>query len=237
MFDAHIHLQDCKANLTTNKFGFWCNATSPDDWERVLSFSSVIRFIGIHPWFAEKINGDWEEKLRDILEKENIGIGEIGLDKACKNVSFEKQMVIFDKQVCLALEYNVPFSVHCVRAFSYLFDVIIKKKITVPYMIHSFCGDEQELETALMSGAYISISPRQVKAERMFNMIKKIPLEKLLIETDFPNVPRNFYGEKYSEILQFMYERTAEIKKVDFEVLTDSVEKNGKIFTDRIIAG
>lgn len=93
MLDAHIHLQDIPtekrkdllSHLCDLKFSaLFCNGTSPDDWQKVLSIADLVEsvkpFIGVHPWYVDGLPANWEADFVHALRHDKCGVGEIGLD-------------------------------------------------------------------------------------------------------------------------------------------------------------
>ena len=79
-----------------------CNATSERDWRDVLDLAekhdAVYPFLGIHPWYSDTVEKEWLDRLATTVQKNSIGIGEIGLDRVC-NTNFLQQ----EKISCLQL--------------------------------------------------------------------------------------------------------------------------------------
>jgi len=84
----------------------------------------------VHPWFAHRRSADWLDELEEYLVRNPSAIvGEIGLDRAAKapdtgRCEHEHQLEVFEKQLRLAGRLRRPASIHCVRAFGQLYDVI-----------------------------------------------------------------------------------------------------------------
>lgn len=164
---------------------------------------------GVHPCtvleFDENPMGHLNS-LRKLVQKGlNEGIikafGEIGLDyDRLHYTPKEKQIEFFKLQLQLACEFNLPLFLH-MRNACYDFIKILKPFLTGEegyilknraLLVHSFTGDELELEKILEMEnqfncqIYISINGAGLRDSHSFNVIKKIPLSKLMIETDSP---------------------------------------------------
>ncbi|KAF6166914.1 hypothetical protein GIB67_020143 [Kingdonia uniflora] len=137
LFDRHCHLQDPRIRhvypqliqiaLDSRLLCFGVNKVSEKDWkvEKQMSeeyLNSVIPYFGLHPWYVgEKFN-----ILRGYIDSTPSAVGEIGLDKGShgKEIDFVQQILVFQKQLQLAKDLHRPASIHCVRAFADLLQIM-----------------------------------------------------------------------------------------------------------------
>ncbi|RYR32512.1 hypothetical protein Ahy_A10g047061 isoform C [Arachis hypogaea] len=141
LFDAHCHLQDPRilSNVpqiiaTAQSVGvaaFAVNGVSEKDWLQVKhmsqSYPSVIPSFGLHPWFVAERSPNWFNTLKQFFDSTpSAAVGEIGLDKGShgRNVDFSDQVEVLKNQLQLAKTLNKPASVHCVRAFGELLEMM-----------------------------------------------------------------------------------------------------------------
>lgn len=205
LVDSHTHLQDNAFDkdrdsvlLRSKQNGvnkFICNATSENDWESVLDLAkannSIIPFIGIHPWFVNQVSSDWDTKLSAIIEENTIsGIGEIGLDRWKDNIDTDKQESIFRKQLELAYSKNLPASIHCLKAWDWLTCILEDIKKMPVFMIHAYSGSKEMLDNLLRYNCYFSFGGGALYPNRKKSCesLKAIPVDRLLIETDSPDM-------------------------------------------------
>lgn len=250
--DMHLHLQDipdplmCKSILKLAEHlrvgQFVCNATRPEDWSAAEKFATedrrVVPFFGVHPWYAEKLPKDWYEMLECFLKRNrNAGIGEVGLDKA-RNVDLARQTEVFHRQLELAGRLARPLAIHCVRAWSHLVN-ILKRSLPAKtrFMVHSFQGSREVLRDLLALGAYVSFSWKSLQrdTEESISLMRAVPLDRLLLETDFPytepgRIGADAHDEKYFQTLQGAYDLAERAKGVDVEALEKAVWANGTAF-------
>jgi TatD DNase family protein len=229
--------------------------TSPDDWNdlRVLaeSHSQVLTQYGVHPWYVnEKLPNDYLEKLRQIIQSSstsNVGIGEIGLDKHFPNLaSIERQTEVFEGQLELACDLYLPVTIHSVKAHAQIFAALTKycsRGLKSPIILHSFNGNLEQLEMyskRFSTQIYFSINCRSNRE----NVIKKIPIDQLLIETDSPDMPgedEGFFPKgdflleeasgvrlNDSSLVARNYQRIAKIRCVSLDLLKKCVFENFK---------
>ncbi len=257
LLDAHIHLQDIKEeNIRAAILGqeagagrFFCNGIRPEDWPIVSGFArqdrKIIPFLGVHPWHAAEVRTGWEAELESLLETQpETGIGEIGLDKSKEAVDFEKQKSIFLKQLQIAGRLSRPVAIHGVRAWG---DLLLflrdHKPPRVRFMMHSFHGSAEVLRELLALGGYISFSWKWVRNQKkeIMELARQVPLDQLLLETDFPYTEPGAIGaglsaEKYFKCLHETYAITARARGITEEQLQKAVWDNGTAFLHRAFA-
>jgi TatD DNase family protein len=252
LIDTHLHLQDIRAQGILAEIlarawdfdvhRFCCNSAQPSDWPVVEEIERhddrIFPFFGVHPWHAEKVQPGWDRELERFLRHREAGVGEIGLDKARKDVDFARQTQIFYRQLEIAGRLEKPFAVHCVRAWGDLSN-ILKSNLSSRsrFVMHSYQGSPEMLREFLDLGAYISFSWKtfQREAESIQNLIRLVPLDRLLLETDFPYTePHQLESEvsagQYFECLRGVYALAALAKGTDLETLEKAVWANGTAF-------
>lgn len=207
LFDSHCHLQDPRVfNMapqvirTAHNKGvihFAVNGVSEKDWCLVKEMSdkypSVIPNFGIHPWFVADRTPNWMNTLKEFFETTPAAaVGEIGLDKGSKGrqIDFTDQLEVFRLQLQLAKELKRPASVHCVRAYGDLLDVM---KSIGPFpagvLLHSYLGSAELVPEFAKLGAYFSFSGflMFLKESKAKKILKSVPRERILLETDAPD--------------------------------------------------
>lgn len=140
-----------------------------------------------HDTLAEgEKNFPFFEKLA--LEKKIHAIGETGLDYFYDYSPKEIQIEFFSRYLALAKKTSLPIIIHCRDAFEDLFSITKDQHDTNNYLLHCFTGTKQEAKVALDRGWKISISGIVTfkKSSDLQEVVKYLPLESLLIETDSP---------------------------------------------------
>ncbi|MGY8639999.1 MAG: TatD family hydrolase [Verrucomicrobiales bacterium] len=200
MIDAHNHLQDKRLDSFPNKVftTSMVNGTCEDDWKHVAELAEkfpdqVIPNFGLHPWFVNERTENWEATLNKFLDRlPNAGVGEVGIDKWIRDHDIAVQQPIFETQICIAAEREIPLTIHCLRAFGRLKEILDRNPLPqAGFLLHSYSGPADLVEDFLKLGAYFSISgyfmhERKAAAREIF---RRIPIERLLIETDAPDMP------------------------------------------------
>ncbi|MDG5815841.1 TatD family hydrolase [Chitinispirillales bacterium ANBcel5] len=149
---------------------------------------SLFAAAGISPFDVEDQPHDWYQVLEHYCKtKKIIAVGEIGLDSSNPRYpSLQKQEPFFKKQLTLATEYGLPTLVHS-RGMEYQVCRICREQQAKKVVFHCFTGDEKSLNYLLECGFYVSISGIVTyKNSHLPDIVPKIPLDRLFIETDSP---------------------------------------------------
>jgi TatD DNase family protein len=216
LFDCHCHLQDERLQeglaehlALARKVGvarFACCGVSEADWPLVAKLSDendeIVPSYGLHPWEVHNRSPQWLKTLRQYLSNGPAGVGEIGLDHGIRVRNDKEQEEVFLAQLALAVELNRPVSIHCRRAFPTLIRLLSKhERPQAGFVVHSFSGSLDDMNALFELGAYFSFSgtctfTRNKKAHRN---IKAAPRERLLIETDCPDMYPLVKGEEHQQ--------------------------------------
>jgi len=205
--DAHNHLHDSRLDPwrdelirqlpATGISAAVVNGTPPDDWPRVASLCSqhpaLLPAFGIHPWQAPHRPPDWESTLESLLlQHPEASIGEIGLDAWIEGHNLADQSDLFLAQIQLASKLDRPVTIHCVRAWEPLRQLLLRHPMPHRgFLLHAFSGPPALIPFFVARGARFSFSPyflhpRKTPARLAF---QSIPLDRILIETDAPDLP------------------------------------------------
>ena len=205
--DAHCHLQDPRlephleaALATCRRAGIrrWIiNGTRESDWPLVAGLAEridgAVASFGLHPWWQAERSPDWLETLEAFLTaRPSAGIGETGLDRWMSMHDLPDQLAVLRAHLELSRRLSRPVSLHCLKAWPELAAAV---RDCPPsdrgFLLHSYAGPAEMLPGWVRAGARFSFSPaflhpRKAHVRRMF---RDIPLERLLIETDSPDMP------------------------------------------------
>lgn len=151
----------------------------------------IFAAVGIHPHEADKVGSEDVANLREITLTSDkiVAIGEVGLDYYKGYSDPGKQKELLGELISLAVQLDLPLILHNREASKDLIELLDKKP---PHylrgVIHCFSGDEAFLENVLSRGFYVSFAGNITyeKAAHLREMAKKVPIERLLIETDGP---------------------------------------------------
>lgn len=197
-------------------------------------YDYIYSAVGIHP---ENIPGkkfDYISSLEDLLKNDKVvAIGEIGLDYHYTKDNKSDQIELFEKQIILAGEHNLPIMVHDREAHGDTMDLL--KKHNPKGIVHCFSGSVEMAKEVIKLGMYIGIGGLITfkNAKTAVNVVENIPLSSIVLETDAPYMtPVPFRGTRCdSSHIKYTAEKIAEIKKIDVnEVLKITKENALKIF-------
>ncbi|KAF4700290.1 hypothetical protein FOZ63_004898, partial [Perkinsus olseni] len=176
-------------------------STGPEDWDDTAGLDSSLYKpqVGIHPWYVTEEMAEveagtsWMPKMRRLLEANpSFGVGEIGIDKIrAREVPMEIQMKVFKRQLELAAELGRPVSLHCVRAYGQLLDTLKEVDERIPAIVlHAYGGSAELVKDFLrctQKRVYFSVSARSPSPKHLPGVLKAVPRDRLLIETDSPD--------------------------------------------------
>ncbi len=171
-------------------------ATRVSEWEasQALSerFPEVSFTLGVHPWFVRPADLAAVEALADARERGAVAIGEIGLDAKIESPSMAKQLPVFEAQLRIARNINLPVVIHCRGAFNELLQVL--REHGAPEtggIIHAFSGSVEVAEALIAHGLSFSLggSLSYRNSKKRERVLKRIFPDHMLIETDSPDMP------------------------------------------------
>jgi len=252
--DTHLHLLDqrfsgrvpeiIKEAETAGVGLLICNTTVEQEWRQALDLSqryqTVKTCLGIHPWFSDQVTPGWQNRLAESLDLAG-GIGETGLDRLAKP-AIKQQERVFIEQLELASHFDKPITIHCVKAWGRLLEILrAHQSLGLKLLLHSFGGSSEIMHQLLDMGAFFSFSaalaaPNRKKLRQVF---KTIPLNHLLLETDSPDqyVPELFDNCPVNRKnmpcwMPEIYNFAASLRELTPQQLTDKIWENGQIFTN-----
>lgn len=198
-------------------------------------FDNLFPVIGIHPGEVNDLPKDWFEKLEKMIDESISAIGEIGLDYHYDSYDKEIQKEVFIKQIELAKKYNLPIVVHTRDSLEDCYD-IVKHYPEQKILFHSWSGDieltKKYLETS--NNFYFSYNGILTfkNAQLQKDVIKIIPLNRLMFETDCPYlspVPKR--GKtNYPWRVKYVIDYAAELLNKSFDEINNSNNEVAKDF-------
>lgn len=189
---------------------------------------------GVHPHEAGKAPADLEARLRELLALPNvIALGEVGLDYHYDFSPRETQKEVFRRQIRLAVETGKPLIIHNRESDADVITLLADEGAErVGGVLHCFWGDRETALAALEMGFFLGVGgPVTFKnAGGLREILRDVPLERLLIETDAPYLAPVPYRGKRNEPA-FAVESAkvlAELKGVSYERLADVTTENAR---------
>ena len=186
---------------------------------------------GIHPEEVETVQEDYIETLRNLAKNEKcVAVGEIGLDYYWRQDTKEKQKELFENQIILAKELNLPIIVHDREAHNDTLEILKKHK--PKGVLHCFSGSVETAKEVLKLGIYIGLGGAITfkNARKAVEVAEILPLDRLLLETDCPYMaPVPMRGKRNnSAYISYTAEKIAEIKGIDVQTVLDVTSENAK---------
>lgn len=146
---------------------------------------------GVHPHDADHVSANYLEEITELASHHPIkAIGECGLDFNRNFSAPTQQIKVFQQQIELAVELQLPLFLHQRDAFEPWFELLKPVLHKVPAMVsHCFTGNKEELKRCLSADMYIGITGwlcDERRGQELRDIIQHIPLSRLMIETDAP---------------------------------------------------
>ncbi len=222
------------------KFGLICSRMS--DLNKLLKIykqysKSMFYTIGVHPHHANEINDDYLKKLKNVITTNNPhAIGETGLDFFRNLSTYEQQIYVFEEQIKIAIDTNKPLFLHQRDSHDDFIKILRKYSSDISKaVVHCFTGTQGQLDDYLELDCYIGITGWICDEKRNVELrkaIKKIPLEKLMIETDCPYlIPKNLVEKPKNNRneptnLNHIINEIAVLMEIDIDILRKQTFEN-----------
>ncbi len=211
-----------------------------DEFERVIniahSHENIYCALGIHPTEFKEINDDDFKKIIELSKDEKVvGIGECGLDyywdKDKQRIN--DQIEVFKRQIKIANETKLPLLVHAREAVQDCFNLLsenIEKGTKV--VMHCFSGSSEAARQCLNKGYYLGFGGALTfkNSKKAKEIVKNMPLEKLLLETDAPYMtPVPHRGERNEPMyVKDIAQYVAELRGITLKEVAEQTSSNVK---------
>lgn len=172
-------------------------AVGEENWGRVMALAAehdgISYALGVHPWYVGGQTPAVLTRLQQRLAERPRGlvaVGECGLDLR-SHVPQEGQLEMFEAQIELAKEHELPLIVHSVRANDTVAKILRRLHPACGGVIHAFSGSLQQAEAFWQLGFRLGIGGviSFERANKTREAVRDMPLEALLLETDAPDMP------------------------------------------------
>lgn len=248
LFDSHAHYDDNKFDqdrqdviekVRQSGVAFIVNAASniPSSIDSIAlsqEYEFIYAAVGVHPQDVEGMNDNVISMLADFArEPKVVAIGEIGLDYHYDDVPKPLQKHWFARQILLARELKLPIIIHDRESHEDILKIVKKEKAKeVGGVFHCFSGSAEMAREVLDNNFYISIGGVATfkNAKKIVDVIRAIPSDRLLIETDSPYLaPEPFRGTRNdSSYIRYTAMKVAEIREDSFENIARITCENAK---------
>ena len=195
-------------------------------------YPDVYGVVGIHPHDAKTWTDDCAPRIAEWVRQERIvGVGEIGLDYYYDHSPRDVQKEVFEKQLLLARELNVPAVFHVRDAHGDVLDILRKNRAQLPAgVVHCYSGSVESSREYLDMGFYISFAgPITFKnANKLLDVAKYVPLDRILVETDSPYLaPVPMRGRRNEPAyVQYVAQCIAQLRGISDEEMAQAAFNN-----------
>ena len=230
-----LYIKNAIDNHVNIMIASFCEKKDLDDVSFTLKYKELYCAIGYHPEIANEIEDSDYEVLENMIKsnKKIVAIGEIGLDYYWNKDNKEKQREVFRKQLELAEKLDLPVVIHTRDAINETYEIL--KEYNVRGVMHCFSGSLEMAEKFIDLGFLLGIGGvLTFKNSKLPLVVEKIPLEKIVLETDSPYMsPEPKRGStNESANIPLIAEKLSEIKKISIEKVAEITTKNACLLFD-----
>jgi TatD DNase family protein len=205
MFDTHCHLdvsefahdraQVLAAARAKGVHSQLVPAIDLDHWQGIATLCAenhgLYPAYGLHPLYQSAHRAEHLAELENWLRTHSaVAVGEFGLDYFAEDIERGEQKQFFEAQLKIARDFDLPVVLHARRALD---EVIagLRKYGVKKGVLHSFSGSPQQADALIKQGIMLGIGGpvSYPRAQRLRGVVKNMPLEFLLLETDAPDQP------------------------------------------------
>lgn len=225
--DAHTHFASDAEGYAL------CCAVNKEEWTAQTADcrkANVFRSFGVHPLFPDMAGVSFLETL--LQQGALCAVGEAGYDfraKGNRDDVISLQEEVFYAQLDLALRYKKPVIVHCVKAIDKIFRDAKRLSVLDALIFHAFGGSGTDAASILRRGvnAYFSFGKGLLKSKRAIDCASKIPLDRLLLETDNDSLMQKGASKPYSPIsIKDVYNAACIIRSMGMDDMCRTVKSN-----------
>lgn len=256
MIDTHAHLHGKEYEADLDEVLSRANDTgverivligvNAEDSERALYLArlhpdrlSVVA--GVHPHDASRWNAEEKTRLEALLtDPQVVGLGEIGLDYHYDFSPREQQLKAFLEQLEIADRFQMPIVIHCREAYDELLQHLEARYGASPLpagsaprgVLHCYFGTLEQAHRAGELGFLIGVggSCTFKKAEELHEVVRQVPLDQIVLETDAPYMAPVPYRGKRNESghIPLIAARVAELKGIPVQVVAEATTRTAR---------
>lgn len=210
-----------------------------DNWQRVWALvqsdPDLHAAFGLHPVYLDRHRpedltalGDWLTRLAG--HRQVCAVGEIGLDYFIETLDRKRQQALFDAQLQLATDFNLPALIHVRRSHAAVIATLKRFRLKRAGIVHAFAGSKEEAREYIKLGFKLGLGGAATwpQALRMHRVLAELPLDSVVLETDSPDMaPVMFPGQRNSPAhLPAICSALAEIMAISPEQLATASTAN-----------
>jgi len=187
---------------------------------------------GLHPMFLAEHRDEHLDALRALLEATRaVAVGECGLDFHVEGLDAQRQQFLFEEQLKVARDFDLPVIVHARKAVDAVL-ATLRRVGGLRGVVHSFSGSEQQAEQLCKLGFHLGIGGPVTydRAQRLRRNVATMPIEFLLLETDAPDQPDAFHRGERNEPsrLTLVRDCIAGLRAISPDALAAATSANAK---------
>ena len=247
IIETHIHLDDSAfdsdrseliKNLKSDGIELLINvgADMPSSRASVKLASeneNIYAAIGVHPHDAKNMKDEDFDELRELSENPKVvAIGEIGLDYYYDKSERDIQREIFERQLLLALELNLPIIIHSRDAAMDTLDIVKKNCKGLRGEMHCFSYSREIMLEYVKLGFFIGLGGVVTfkNSKTLKEVSKEVPIEKILLETDAPYLtPEPFRGKRNEpKFIRYSAQKISELRNMPLDDLILRANENAR---------
>ena len=186
---------------------------------------------GVHPHSADEFRPETLDHIRKALQEERmLAIGEIGLDYHYDFSPRDVQRNCFDAQLALSCELHAPVIIHDREAHGDCMDLLRQYRGSLSGVMHCFSASYEIAKECIDLGLYVAFGGALTfkNAVHQWDIASRLPLDRLLIETDCPYMtPVPFRGKRNDPTrIVLTLQKLAELRNTDAETLSETLYRN-----------
>ena len=187
--------------------------------------------IGLHPCYVDdNFQSEINFVKKQIDEHDYKAIGEIGIDLFHEKKYFNQQVIAFEEQIKLAIEYDLPIVIHSRDSFDEIFEVLEKFKCEkLRGIFHCFTGNIDQAHRIIDLNFHLGIGGvLTFKNGKISEFLKEIPINKIVLETDSPYLaPSPYRGTRNeSSYLKIIADKLAEVYNLEIDEISKITQQN-----------
>lgn len=246
IFDAHAHYDDGWFDADREELlaslpekgvcAVVNNAVDLNSAKRLIELAERYPYmytaVGFHPENLENLPPDYLDRVASLTAHPKVvAIGETGLDYHW-DIPRDLQKRVFEEQIKLSLDLNMPLVVHDREAHGDTFDLL--RKYRPKALVHCFSGSAELMKEAVRLGMYVSLGGVVTfkNARQSVEVASQIPLDRLLLETDAPYMaPVPYRGKRNdSSLIPLAAEKIAALRSTSAQEILDITAGNARAF-------
>ena len=187
--------------------------------------------IGLHPCYVDNnFQSEINFVKKKIDEHDYKAIGEIGIDLFHEKKYFTQQVIAFEQQIKLAIEYDLPIVIHSRDSFDEIFKVLEKfKSEKLRGIFHCFTGNLDQANKIIDLNFHLGIGGVVTfKNGKISEFLNAVPIDKIVLETDSPYLaPAPYRGRRNESFyIELVAKKIAEVYDVDLDYVSEVTDKN-----------